>query len=84
MLRLVGRKGDGWLPSLSWVGVDGLGRGNRVIDEAAEGSGRDPREIRRLLKIGVVEGQSLQWVEQLRPMALEHGVSTFISMGDDP
>ena len=39
MLRLVGRKGDGWLPSLSWVGVDGLGRGNRVIDEAAEGLG---------------------------------------------
>ena len=61
-----------------------LGRGNRVIDEAAEGSGRDPRSIRRLLNIGVVEGQSLQWVEQLRPMALEHGVSTFISMGDDP
>jgi hypothetical protein len=36
------------------------------------------------LNIGVVEGQSLQSVEQLRPMALEHGVSTFISMGDDP
>jgi hypothetical protein len=36
------------------------------------------------LNIGVVEGQSLQSVEQLLPMALEHGVSTFISMGDDP
>ena len=39
MLRLVGRKGDGWLLFRSWVG-DGLGRGNRVIDEAAEESGR--------------------------------------------
>ena len=40
MLRLVGRKGDGWLLFLSWVGGDRLGRGNRVIDEAAEESGR--------------------------------------------
>jgi alkanesulfonate monooxygenase SsuD/methylene tetrahydromethanopterin reductase-like flavin-dependent oxidoreductase (luciferase family) len=39
MLRLVGRKGDGWLLFLSWVG-ECLGRGNRVIDEAAEESGR--------------------------------------------
>jgi hypothetical protein len=35
------------------------------------------------LNIGVPEGLSSQWVEQLLPMALEHGVSTFISMGDD-
>jgi len=82
MLRLPGRKGDGWLPSLSWVGVDGLG--SRQPDEAAEESGRDPRSIRRLLNIGVLEGQSSRWAEQLLPMALEHGVSTFISMGDDP
>jgi hypothetical protein len=26
----------------------------------------------------------LDWVEQLLSMALEHGASTFISMGDDP
>ena len=62
----------------------GWGRGNRVIDEAAEESGRDPRSIRWLLNIGVLEGQSSRWAEQLLPMALEHGVSTFISMGDDP
>ena len=36
------------------------------------------------MNIGVLEGRSSQWVEQLLPMALEHGVSTFISMGDDP
>jgi len=62
----------------------GWGRGNRVIDEAAEESGRDPRSIRWLLNIGVLEDQSSRWAEQLLPMALEHGVSTFISMGDDP
>ena len=62
----------------------GWGRGNRVIDEAPEESGRDPRSIRWLLNIGVLEGQSSRWAEQLLAMALEHGVSTFISMGDDP
>ena len=43
-----------------------------------------PRSIRRLLNIGVLEGQSSQWVEQLPPIALEHGTSTFISRDDDP
>ncbi len=37
-----------------------------------------------MLNIGVLEGRSSQWVAQLLPMALEHGVSTSISMGDDP
>ena len=37
-----------------------------------------------MLNIGVLEGRSSQWVEQLLPMALEHGASAFISMGDDP
>jgi hypothetical protein len=64
--------------------MDGLGRGNRVIDEAAEESGRDPWSIRRLLNIGILEGQSSHRVEQRLPMTLEHGVSTFVSMGDDP
>jgi hypothetical protein len=36
------------------------------------------------LDIGVLEGQSWQPVEQLLPLALEHGVSAFLSMGDDP
>ena len=52
MLRLLGRKADGWLPSLSWVGgVEGLARGNALIDEAAVEAGRDPRSIRRLLNL---------------------------------
>jgi hypothetical protein len=43
-----------------------------------------PAEHPPALNIGVLEGQSSQWVEQRLPMALEHGVSAFISMGDDP
>jgi alkanesulfonate monooxygenase SsuD/methylene tetrahydromethanopterin reductase-like flavin-dependent oxidoreductase (luciferase family)/FAD/FMN-containing dehydrogenase len=79
MLRLIGAKADGWLPSLAYLQDGDLERGNRIIDEAARAAGRDPREIRRLLN---VPGDLT--VEQLLPFALEHGVSTFISMADDP
>jgi hypothetical protein len=36
------------------------------------------------LDIGVLEGQLWQREQQLLPLALEHGVSAFLSMGDDP
>ena len=80
MLRLLGRKADGWLPSLSWVGgVEGLARGNALIDEAAVEAGRDPRSIRRLLNLfGDIP------LEDLVSLATEVGVSTFITTGDDP
>src|SRR5690606_27628524 len=52
MLRLIGRKADGWLPSMSYLKPGELEAGNRIIDEAAREAGRDPREIRRLLNIG--------------------------------
>jgi alkanesulfonate monooxygenase SsuD/methylene tetrahydromethanopterin reductase-like flavin-dependent oxidoreductase (luciferase family) len=79
MLRLIGAKADGWLPSLAYLEDGDLERGNRIIDEAARGAGRDPRAIRRLLN---VPGDLT--VEQLLPLALEHGVSTFIVTADDP
>jgi hypothetical protein len=69
-----------------------LARGNQVIDEAAVGAGRDPREISRLLNIhgafttasqGFLQGPSGQWVEDLLPLVLEQGVSSFILMADD-
>jgi alkanesulfonate monooxygenase SsuD/methylene tetrahydromethanopterin reductase-like flavin-dependent oxidoreductase (luciferase family) len=79
MLRLIGAKADGWLPSLAYLQDGDLERGNRIIDEAARAAGRDPRAIRRLLN---VPGDLS--VEQLLPLALEHGVSTFIVTADDP
>jgi FAD/FMN-containing dehydrogenase len=84
MLRLTGRKADGWLPSLSYMPRDELGPANSTIDEAATAAGRDPREVRRLLNIGVPQGPPTQWVEELLPLVLEHGFSTFILTGDDP
>src|SRR5919198_4192664 len=43
MLRLIGEKADGWLPSYAYMKDGDLARGNRIIDEAATRAGRDPR-----------------------------------------
>lgn len=79
MLRLIGTKGDGWLPSLPYLKPGDLAAGNATIDQAAADAGRDPREIRRLLNVG----GSMASDEMIR-LALEEGISTFIIMGDDP
>jgi len=92
MLRLTGRKGDGWLPSLGYMKPGDFAAGNRIIDETALEAGRDPREIRRLANIGgqfaardggFLVGPPAQWVEQLLPYALDDGVATFILASDD-
>jgi alkanesulfonate monooxygenase SsuD/methylene tetrahydromethanopterin reductase-like flavin-dependent oxidoreductase (luciferase family) len=51
MIRLVGRKADGWLPSLGVLTRDELRAGNEQIDAAAEKAGRDPGSIRRIINI---------------------------------
>jgi alkanesulfonate monooxygenase SsuD/methylene tetrahydromethanopterin reductase-like flavin-dependent oxidoreductase (luciferase family) len=57
MLRLVGRKADGWLPSLGVLSRDELRAGNAQIDAAAEKAGRDPRAIRRIINVQGVIGE---------------------------
>jgi alkanesulfonate monooxygenase SsuD/methylene tetrahydromethanopterin reductase-like flavin-dependent oxidoreductase (luciferase family) len=95
MLRLVGSKADGWLPSLPYLGgLSQLRDSNEVIDEAALAAGRDPQAVRRLLNISgqftprsserLLVGPPEQWVDQLTTLALDSGVSAFIAMGDDP
>lgn len=93
MLRLIGAKADGWLPSLSRLGPGDLAAGNAAIDKAAHDAGRDPREIRRLVNIGgqltpapggFLVGPPEQWVDDLLPLAVEDGVGTFILASDDP
>ncbi|MEF3403020.1 LLM class flavin-dependent oxidoreductase [Agromyces sp. CCNWLW203] len=92
MLRLIGRKGDGWLPSLGYMQPGDYAAGNARIDEAAIAAGRDPREIRRLVNIGgrfgggggFLNGSAAQWVDDLLPYAVDDGVGTFILASDDP
>jgi alkanesulfonate monooxygenase SsuD/methylene tetrahydromethanopterin reductase-like flavin-dependent oxidoreductase (luciferase family) len=57
MLRLTGRKADGWLPSLGVLSRDELRAGNEQIDAAAEKAGRDPGSIRRILNMQGLIGE---------------------------
>lgn len=85
MLRLIGTKADGWLPSAFNLKDGDLERGNRIIDEAATRAGRRPADVQRLLNIGEkADGQTVDdWARQLLPLAIENGVSTFILASDD-
>jgi alkanesulfonate monooxygenase SsuD/methylene tetrahydromethanopterin reductase-like flavin-dependent oxidoreductase (luciferase family) len=58
MLRLVGRKADGWVPSLGVLSADEMRAGNERIDAAATEAGRDPRQIRRVLNLQGVIGET--------------------------
>ncbi|MEU1590422.1 LLM class flavin-dependent oxidoreductase [Micromonospora sp. NPDC005710] len=93
MLQLTGRRADGWLPSLGYLQPGDLGRGNAIIDDAAQQAGRSPQDVRRLLNIagefsavgsGPLHGPAEQWAEELAELALEEGVGTFILGSDDP
>lgn len=95
MLRLIGRQGDGWLPSLSYIkSLQDLTDANATIDRAATTAGRDPRAVRRFLNIGgqftpetsdrLLVGPPEQWVQQLAALTLQYGFTGYILMGDDP
>lgn len=77
MLSLVGRLGDGWVPSLGYFQPPDLLEGNKCIDEAAKAAGRDPRMIRRLLNAGSLDADTLV------ALVLDYGMDTFL-VADDP
>lgn len=78
MQRLIGRKGDGWLPGLPNLQPGDYARGNAIIDEAAVAAGRPPGQITRLLNVTEREN-----ADDLVRLALEDGVSVFILLGAD-
>jgi alkanesulfonate monooxygenase SsuD/methylene tetrahydromethanopterin reductase-like flavin-dependent oxidoreductase (luciferase family)/hemerythrin-like domain-containing protein len=86
MLRLTGRKADGWLPSQAYLELEQLPEMNARIDEAAVGAGRRPEDVVRLLNVngsfgtgsGFLEGSPQQWAEQLAEMTLATGMSAYI------
>jgi hypothetical protein len=57
MIRLVGHKADGWLPSLGVLTREELRAGNPLIDSAALDAGRDPDRIRRVLNVQGLIGE---------------------------
>jgi alkanesulfonate monooxygenase SsuD/methylene tetrahydromethanopterin reductase-like flavin-dependent oxidoreductase (luciferase family) len=92
MLRLTGRLGDGWLPSVPYLEPEQIAAGNAAIDAAAVEAGRDPAAVRRLLNVsgsfadgaaGPLDGPVERSVEELARLAVEDGFSSFIAMADD-
>ena len=51
MLALTGAKGDGWLPSMSYLDLAGRAAHERADRPAAKEAGRAPAEIRRMLNV---------------------------------
>jgi alkanesulfonate monooxygenase SsuD/methylene tetrahydromethanopterin reductase-like flavin-dependent oxidoreductase (luciferase family) len=87
MLDLIGRKADGWVPSMRpGVTDDALAGGIRTIEASASGAGRDPGSIRRVLNIGgAIEpnrgegfvGPASYWVDRLTEL-IDVGMDTFV------
>lgn len=63
MLRLTGRLGDGWLPSLGghYMSAEAAPRMHAAIDEAGERGGRDPAQIERAVNLMSLDGDPGGW-----------------------
>ena len=94
-LNLLGRKADGWVPSIPSMPIETLNDRHDAIDQGAIEAGRDPSDIRRLANVngvittgnteGFLRGPADQWVDQLTELALDHRIDTFILWPDgDP
>jgi alkanesulfonate monooxygenase SsuD/methylene tetrahydromethanopterin reductase-like flavin-dependent oxidoreductase (luciferase family) len=67
MLRLCGRLGDGWLPSLggNYLATGDALRLHAVVDEAARAADRDPVAIERAANVMALQGEPGDWPDQL-------------------
>lgn len=80
MLDLVGRRADGWLPSMPMMGPEKLPDAHSLIDEAASGAGRDPASIDRIYNVWD-ERSTSEWVDLLTGLTLEHGMNGYVFGG---
>jgi alkanesulfonate monooxygenase SsuD/methylene tetrahydromethanopterin reductase-like flavin-dependent oxidoreductase (luciferase family) len=80
MLRLTGRRADGWIPSFGYMKPDAVGEAQALVDRAAEAAGRDPAEVRRAYNFGAPDGP---FVETLTGWARDVGIDTFVFWAED-
>lgn len=85
MLRLTGRLGDGWLPSLGgrYISAEDAPRMHAAVDEGARAAGRDPAEIERAVNVMALEGDPAGWSDQLARIASELRFNTLLVGADD-
>jgi alkanesulfonate monooxygenase SsuD/methylene tetrahydromethanopterin reductase-like flavin-dependent oxidoreductase (luciferase family) len=87
MLRLTGRLGDGWLPSLgTGMTAEEAPRMQAAIDEGARAAGRDPAEIERGVNVPAPAGDPGEWADQLARIVTGLGFTTLVVVtpGEDP
>ena len=90
-LDLLGRKADGWVPSLRGD-LEKILERTQLLDESIAAAGRNPGEIRRVLNVngritdrgsdGLLQGPPDQWTGELTNLAVVHGFDTFILWAD--
>jgi alkanesulfonate monooxygenase SsuD/methylene tetrahydromethanopterin reductase-like flavin-dependent oxidoreductase (luciferase family) len=83
MLRLTGRLGDGWLPSLGNLSPEDIPSMQTRIDEAAKRAGRDPGAIKRVANVPVPEGEPSGWADQLSRSAELGFEALMVALPDD-
>jgi alkanesulfonate monooxygenase SsuD/methylene tetrahydromethanopterin reductase-like flavin-dependent oxidoreductase (luciferase family) len=80
MLRLTGRLGDAWLPSLGGhylqpEDVPGL---QARIDEGAHAAGREPSDVKRAVNLMALEPDPRSWADQLVRTSVDLGFETIL------
>jgi alkanesulfonate monooxygenase SsuD/methylene tetrahydromethanopterin reductase-like flavin-dependent oxidoreductase (luciferase family) len=93
MIDLIGRVGDGWVPSLSYIPLPRIKELQQRIDDAAARAGRDPAAIERILNIngqitdgtsgGLLNGPVDQWVDDLTTLTFEYGMNAYVLMANE-
>jgi alkanesulfonate monooxygenase SsuD/methylene tetrahydromethanopterin reductase-like flavin-dependent oxidoreductase (luciferase family) len=92
MMRVVGARADGWIPSLPRLPLDEVLGRQEMIDEAARAAGRDPQAITRLANLsgaitdgpneGWLKGPAEHWIEELTRLATELRFDGFVFWPD--
>jgi alkanesulfonate monooxygenase SsuD/methylene tetrahydromethanopterin reductase-like flavin-dependent oxidoreductase (luciferase family) len=88
-LRLIARMADGWVPSVGYVGVDGMRDASARLDEELARVGRDPGEIRRVVNVGgtvtdgavgpgPLDGPVERWADALAAWNRDMRIDTFV------
>jgi len=80
MLRITGRLGDAWLPSLGghYLQPSDVAPMQAAIDDAARAAGRDPSEIKRAINVMALDGEPSGWADQLVAIATELRFETLL------
>lgn len=90
MMRLIGARADGWVPSMAYLPPSQLAAKSTLVDEAARDAGREPTEICRVYNVGgtiaekaddredAIVGPVSLWVDRLLGLAHEHRIDAFV------